>query len=54
MLELAGLAWQNKMYLRTTLQLKANPLPFSPQIKLAISAQWEIPVGSWTSRSGFV
>ena len=25
-----------------------NPLPFSPQIKLAIGAQWEIPAGSWT------
>ncbi|MCK0127552.1 TonB-dependent receptor [Erythrobacter sp. F6033] len=25
-----------------------NPLPFSPTIKIAIGAQWEIPVGAWT------
>ncbi len=25
-----------------------NPLPFSPDIKVAIGAQWEIPAGSWT------
>ena len=25
-----------------------NPLPFSPEIKIAIGAQWEIPIGTWT------
>ncbi len=25
-----------------------NPLPFSPEIKVSIGAQWEIPVGTWT------
>lgn len=25
-----------------------NPLPFSPEIKIALGAQWEIPAGSWT------
>ncbi len=24
-----------------------NPLPFSPEIKIAIGAQWEIPAGDW-------
>ncbi|MEM8918516.1 MAG: TonB-dependent receptor [Pseudomonadota bacterium] len=25
-----------------------NPLPFSPEVKIAIGAQWEIPAGNWT------
>ncbi|MEL7447164.1 MAG: TonB-dependent receptor, partial [Pseudomonadota bacterium] len=25
-----------------------NPLPFSPEIKIAIGAQWDIPAGNWT------
>lgn len=28
--------------------LDGNELPFSPDIKIAIGAQWEIPAGNWT------